>query len=185
MNQENNNYENNEPKMIGFDPITGQPIFDKGLGSVVEKKEENRIEKKVKSKGKFIFHIFLSFLLWNFIMSFVLGILNNVFYEMFKNSAVIYLSIFNLIWIGATILEIFLTYWFNKFNTALEYQLRSIKNINLIMFFILIIFINSDTLGTLFNHYPIIEGVFIVIHMIAIWFVNEKMFDKYWGSDHF
>ena len=58
MNQENNNYENNGPKMVGFDPITGQPIFDNGLGQVEEKKQTKEVEKKLIGKGKFIFHIF-------------------------------------------------------------------------------------------------------------------------------
>lgn len=187
MNQDNNNLGNNSPKMIGFDPITGQPIFDNGIGSRVEAKEEPKVEKKVMSKGKFVFHIFLSFGLWNLITLFIFKILmNGLIYKI--NNAVALLIIFNVLWIGASVLQILLTYWFNKFNTPQEYQLRSAKNTNLIMFLILIIFINKETIARFFDIntlLSILMGVFLVIHMIVIWFVNEKLFDKYWGSDSF
>jgi len=189
MNNQYNNFNENQetPQIIGFDQLTGQPIFDNGLGVREEKNEPNNVERKVMSKGKFIFHIFLSFGLWNLITLFIFKILmNGLIYKI--NNAVILLIIFNVLWIGTSVLQIFLTYWFNKFNTPQEYQLRSAKNTNLIMFLIFIIFVNKETIARFFDIntlLSILMGVFLVIHIIAIWFVNEKLFDKYWGVDHF
>lgn len=190
MNNEYNNLNNKQdnPQIVGFDPITRQPIFDNGLGSRVETKEESKVEKKVMSKGKFILHIFLSLVLWNFITNVIYKFLTYGIYQLLKNNTLVCFLIINVLTIGASALQIFLTYWFNKFNTPQEYQLRSTKNINLIMFLISLIFINMENIEKIFNGnliVSIVMGVFLVIHMITIWFVNEKTFDKYWGVDHF
>ena len=190
MNNEYNNLNENQeaPQIIGFDQLTGQPIFNNGLGVREEKKESKQVEKKVMSKGKFIFHIFLSLVLWNFITNVIYRFLTYGIYQLLENNVFICFLIINVLTIGSSALQIFLTYWFNKFNTPQEYQLRSAKNINLIMFLIGLIFINMENIEKIFNGnliVSIVMGVFLVIHMITIWFVNEKIFDKYWGVDHF
>lgn len=186
MDNGNNNFKNKQdnPQIIGFNQLTGQPIFNSGIESKnqANTKEKKIIEQKKVSKGKFILHIALSFGLWNLIISFVFNLLmSSVINKIFGSNLIIYILIYNILWILSSVCQIFITYWFNKFKTVEEYQLRSAKNIVLILFYIFIIYLNRANISYLMDYNMILQSVMLVIHVVVIWLVNNKVFYKYWG----
>jgi len=182
----NNQSLNNQNQIIGFDQLTGEPIFNSGIESKITTVESKTMEQKKISKGKFILHIVLSFGLWNFFILFIFNFLmNSIVYELFKNNLVIYTFAYNILWILSTVVQIFMTYWFNKFKTVEEYQLRSCKNIFLFIFYILIIYINKANILVFIDYNMILGIVLLVLHLIIIYFFNNKVFNKYWGKNSF
>ena len=174
---------NGNEKIIGYDQITGQPIFDTGINSPIKEESKEEKEKNVLSKGKLIFHIFLSFLVWNLIFGLGFSFLGTTLLYGLKNiNTVLYLVIYNLLWLVSSLLTIFFTYWFNKYNICKEYQLRSVRKICLFMFLIGIIGINSINIKNILNYFPIVESIITVIHIILIWYFNDEMFNK-WIDD--
>lgn len=191
MNEnENNNFvsQQSNNQIVGFDQLTGKPIFNGGIESQNQSNinDKETIEQKKVSKGVFIFQFALSFLVWNFVLLFVFELLiGSVVYQLFKNNAIMYILIYNILWIISSVGQIFITYWFNKSKTVEEYQLNSSRKIILILFYVFIIYINKGYILKLMDYNMILGSIMLILHMIIIWFVNDKLFYKYWGINRF
>lgn len=134
------------------------------------------MEKKIVSKGKFIFNIIISFLVWDlvtwFIGNFALGILNkhsdNIFYALLTY----------VVWILKSLIIICLTYINNRKKRVAKYELNKVKIINLIIFYGLTIGISiSDITETIMTS-PLVPIIAIIVHMFLIALVNDIMFRR-------
>ena len=137
------------------------------------------MEKKVLNKKGILIHIILSFIAWDFILSFgfefLIGIIPN-------NNYYILIFLSNLIWIIKTILTMLLTYFFNRKNTVDGCDANSVKKICLALFYLGMI-INFDFLIACFSINFIITIIMLIFHIWCIYFCNNKFF-RYFISDY-
>ncbi len=191
MNNENNKMNNQGTKIIGYDPETREPIYsysliDDNINFAQQQKEET-IEKKTLSKGKFIFSVLVSFLIWNFVSGFLINnLLVQLVFKSFDSVNFpiwvylwVYIFLINAFWILESVLEIYFSYRLNRFKTVEEYQYSSTRNVLLLIFYISILLINKSTISILAGYNPILQYSMLVIHIVVIWFMNKKMFYKW------
>lgn len=135
--------------------------------------------KKVISKSKFVIHIILSFIVWDFIINIVSRLCGNLLYELLKNNKYAYILGISLFLILMVVIKIFLTYYFNKKHRVSIYQFESTQNLILIIFYIFVIGFNLESILFRLFYSPIITIIIIVLEMYIIYIVNGKMFERY------
>lgn len=140
----------------------------------------NVSNKKMLKKGSFIGHIFLSFVVWNFIFGFLFNILvNNFIFNISRTSPMGYSVLFNLFWIIIDFIVMVLVYNFNKKYYILDNECNSSRGIVLILFYVFMVGINISRIIDLMNINLILQIIFVILHMFMIWFFNEKLFRRY------
>lgn len=135
------------------------------------------MQKKIVSIGRFIFSIFISFLVWDLVTWFfgnlALGIINKI------NNNVLSLVGGFIIWIIKSIIIITMTYFNNRKKRVAKYQLEKAKIISLVIFYILIIglYITEITEGVMSS--LIIWPLVTIFHIFLIALVNEIMYKRW------
>jgi len=141
------------------------------------------IQQKTIGKFKFLIHIFLSFIVWNLIMVFLFKILSGMIYNLLPNNLILYIIIYNLFWMFSSFAQIMLTYYFNRKYIVLKPQLKTVRTINLFVFYIFILFINVQQILIFIKLNMLVSIVFLLLHIILIWIANKKMFNHFFKGD--
>lgn len=135
------------------------------------------MQKKIVGIGKFVFSVFISFLVWDlvtwFFGNFALGIIDKI------NNNVLTLVGGFAIWIIKSLIIITMAYFNNRNKRVAKYQLEKAKIINLVMFYILTIglYISEITDGVISS--PIIWPLATIFHIFLIAFINEIMYKRW------
>ena len=134
------------------------------------------MEKKIVSKGKFIFNILVSFLVWDlvawFLGNLILGMLNK-----YSDNIFAALSTY-IVWIIKSTMIIILTYFNNRKKRVAKYELNKVKIINLVIFYILTIGISLSNITESIMSSPLVPIIATIVHMFLIALVNDIMFRR-------
>lgn len=135
------------------------------------------MEKKVVSKGKFLLHIFLSFLVWDL----VAGFLNNLILSVLNliSNTMLAVILTYVLWMLHSVYIIVMVYFNNKNKTVATESLSKVRRMNLILFYVLTIGLSISTIAEGFVSFPIALIIITIVHMLLIAFVNDWMFRRY------
>ena len=136
-----------------------------------------KMQKKIVGIGKFVFSVFISFLIWDFVTWFIgifaLGLINKI-----NNDILSLIGVFT-IWILKSFIIITLTYMSNRNKRVAKYQLEKAKIICLIIFYVLIIGFNISEITNGIIATPTIWSIVTIFHIFLIAFINEIMYKRW------
>lgn len=144
------------------------------------------IKMKKKNTNKFLYLIIntIIFIILNFLIIKGLNFINEkVLVKLVENYQILYLIFYNLIWLIINILELIIV---NKITKRIRLHLKDVnivKNINIIIFSIIIGFLNINKINILMHYNISVICLSLILHITIIWYLNVYLFEKKYKCD--
>ena len=144
------------------------------------------IKMKKKNTNKFLYLIIntIIFIILNFLIIKGINFIDEkVLVKLVENYQILYLIFYNLIWLIINILELIIV---NKITKRIRLHLKDVnivKNINIIIFSIIIGFLNINKINILMHYNISVICLSLILHITIIWYLNVYLFEKIYKCD--
>ena len=144
------------------------------------------VKMKNKNTNKFLYLAIntIVFIILNFLIIKGLNFIDEkVLVKLIEKYQTLYLVFYNLIWLIINILELIIVNKITKKMRLHSKDVNIVKNINIILFSIIIGFLNINKVNILMHYNISIICLALILHITILWYLNVYLFEKKYKCD--